>query len=450
MPLHRLPEALLAAALLLSSHALQAEPRAAADSVPACPDGREGVVGDDLPAYEALLAARAVTCTHDAAFLAWHGAVLNRLGRFQAAADQLERALLIDPRLMGARIDYADALAATGQPEAARQLLREVLNQPDIPSAVAGAIARSLARSQVRESDGEWHGTGSLTMRAGHDSNLNRATSAASLALTLPGGEFVLPLDERSRARSGASHLVEMQGQAVRRLEGGQHFHLYGELRQRYSPAVSGMDTTQADFAALWRLPYGATRNERSLALAGGNLTYGGQEVYRYLRLSAARDWGRVEVCQPYVGVDAEQRDYPGSPQLNHRFLQLQSTWVCGNNFPLNLQFGVGREQADGDRPGGNAWRLAARLTTLRPLGAGQVEAELRYGLRHDDDAYSPLLGGGAVLRVHSLNGRVEYRQNLTSAWQALVSLETSAQYANLALFDLRNVAIHTGLRLRW
>jgi hypothetical protein len=100
MPLHRLPEALLAAALLLSSHALQAEPRAAADSVSACPDGREGVVGDDLPAYEALLAARAVACTHDAAFLAWHGAVLNRLGRFQAAPTA-SNALLIDPRLMG-------------------------------------------------------------------------------------------------------------------------------------------------------------------------------------------------------------------------------------------------------------------------------------------------------------------------------------------------------------
>jgi hypothetical protein len=254
-------------------------------------------------------------------------------------------------------------------------------------------------------------------MRAGHDSNLNRATSEASLALTLPGGEFVLPLDERSRARSGASHLVEMQGQAVRRLEGGQHFHLYGELRQRYSPAVSGMDTTQADFAALWRLPYGATRNERSLALAGGNLTYGGQEVYRYLRLSAARDWGRVEVCQPYVGVDAEQRDYPGSPQLNHRFLQLQSTWVCGNNFPLNLQFGVGA-RAGRRRPPRGKCHVGACLTTFQ-VWCRSGRGGMRYCLRHDDDAYSPCCGG-AVCASILLNGRVEYRQT-GSAWQALV-----------------------------
>lgn len=447
MPLRRLPEVLLAAALLFSSHALQAETLDDA-GVAACPDGRDGVIGGDLVVYEAQLAARVATCAHDASFLAWHGALLNRLGRFQAAADQLERALLLDPRLMGARIDYAEALAATGQAEAARQLLQEVLHQPGIPPAIAGAIARSLG--QVQDTGRGWQRTGSFTLRAGYDSNLNRATHATSLALTLPGGEVVLPLDEKSRAHSGASHLVEMQGQAVRRLDNGQHLHLYGELRQRISPGVSGMDTIQADFAALWRQPYGATRNERSLVLAAGNLTYGGHEVYRYLRLSLARDWGKIQICQPYVGVDAEQRGYPGNPLLDHRFLQLQSTWVCGNSHPFNLQFGLGREQADGARPGGNAWRLGARITALRPLGAGQVEGELRYGLRNDDDAYSPLLGGGAVLRVHSLGGRVEYRQNLTPAWQALVSLDAGAQYANLALFDLRNIAVHAGVRLRW
>lgn len=447
MPLRRLPEALLAAALLFSSHALQADNLLDTD-VAVCPNGRDGVIGGDLLAYEAQLAARAATCAHDADFLAWHGALLNRLGRFQAAADQLERALLLDPRLMGARIDYAEALAATGQAVAARQLLQEVLHQPGIPPAIAGAIARSLGH--VQDASRGWQRTGGFTLRAGYDSNLNRATHVTSLALTLPGGEVALPLDKKSRAYSGASHLVEIQGQAVRRLDNGQHLHLYGELRQRISPGVNGMDTMQADFAALWRLPYGATRNERSLVLAAGNLAYGGHEVYRYLRLSLARDWGKIQACQPYVGVDAEQRGYPGNPLLDHRFLQLQSTWVCGSGYPINLQFGLGREQADGTRPGGDAWRLGTRITALRPVGAGQIEGELRYGLRHDDNAYSPLLGGGAALRVHSLSGRVEYRRNISPAWQALVSLETGAQYANLALFDLRNTAVHAGLRLRW
>ena len=85
-----------------------------------------------------------------------------------------------------------------------------------------------------------------------------------------------------------------------------------------------------------------------------------------------------------------------------------------------------------------------------RPLGDGWMDVELRYGLRRDDDAYSPLLGGGAALRAHLFNARAEYRKNLTPAMQMLASLEIGAQYANLPLFDLHSTAFHLGLRWQW
>jgi len=435
-------------AFLLVVLALAFSPALFAAAAEPCPDGSRGVPGGDLEAYEAKLAAQVPACNRDAAFLAWHGAILNRLGRPQAAADQLERALLLAPELMGARIDYADALAAKGEVAAARDLLQQVLRRPDLPAASAESIKQRLAQSEPLL----WRKEGSVTLWMGHDSNLNSATRASDLALTLPGGELVLPLNGQSRAQGGTSQIVEAAGQAILPFDQGQHLHLYADLAQRHSPSQIETDTDyrQINIAALWRRPWDAQGSETSVSLGYSDLAYDPQQRYHNLRLILARDWAQVPPCRPLLGADLERRSYPGNQQLNNHYLGVQGGVACGLAIPVKLLVGAGREIAEANRPGGDAWRLDARLLAHRPLGPGLIEADLLYTLQRDDDGYSPLLDNGARRRMQRLAARLEYQQALAPGWQGLLTLEASRQYANLALFDIRGQAIHLGLRWRW
>ena len=78
------------------------------------------------------LAQWADACEDNAFFHAYLGAKLLALGQTEAAAVSLEKALLINPDLPGAQLDYAQALAEIGLKGSARAILNEVLQRPDI------------------------------------------------------------------------------------------------------------------------------------------------------------------------------------------------------------------------------------------------------------------------------------------------------------------------------
>ena len=71
-------------------------------------------------------------CQRSAPYLAQLGQKLNALGRYSEALDHLERALLFDPNLPQAQLDYAIALAGTGDTLSARLLLDGILAQSDL------------------------------------------------------------------------------------------------------------------------------------------------------------------------------------------------------------------------------------------------------------------------------------------------------------------------------
>src|SRR5699024_9811512 len=143
--------------------------------------------------------------------LAYRGAVLNGLGKYVEAASLLEGALLLEPDLAGAQIDYAEALAGVGEPSAATSLLRGVLARPDVPPETRAYIVRRLnaldivqrfdALVGLRSVGEDWHGVASVTVKGGYDTNLNSAPSRSTLGLTLPGGdEIVFALADSVRA----------------------------------------------------------------------------------------------------------------------------------------------------------------------------------------------------------------------------------------------------------
>ena len=441
---------LLFAFLLLWSAAASACPGDAGEPLPP---------SEKLPALAQELARLEPECNGQASYLAYRGAVLNALGRAAEAAPLLERALLLNPLLAGAQIDYAEALAALGDTAAAAALLRELLARPDVPALLRPHLERRLnAIDALNRADAlagwsglrawagtGWQGGGSLTLRLGRDSNLNSAPSRDALTLTLPGGDAVLLLADRFRARAGAAALVEASGQVAKPLAGGAALQFYGEARLRASPSASDTDYQQVQIVAAWRRPLAA--GDALYSIGATQLRYGGSDLYHALRLAASRDW-RVGSCRPRLGVEGEARRYPVAPELEGRFLGVGAALTCslGLNL-LTVAARGGEDIAQASRPGGDQRHTDLRLAWARLLGSGRLEANLLWSQQQDASGYSPLLENGATRWINRTSLRLEYAYPVAPGWALLASLDNVAQRSNLPLFDISGRAFYLGVR---
>ena len=442
----------------------------------ACP----GDAGERLPApgerqaLESSLAALATECGGHAGYLAYRGALLNALGRHDQAALLLEQALLLDPGLAGAQIDYAEALAALGDPASAAAMLRDVASRPDVPAPLQSRLARMLsaletrqragapgARSARADEDGQraagWHGTGTLALKLGTDGNLNNAPTSAVLTLTLPGGDAVFQLADRFRPRAGAAARLEGAGQWVRPTEGGGALQLYADARSRTSPSASEANYRQLQAGGVWNTALGPSRvgigsgAAASLGVNISQLRYGGADLYRAERLTASRDWrvrgGRTE-CRPSAGLEGESRHYPSAAELDGRFFGLNAGLACNagvNRVVLTLRAGV--DTARAERPGGKQRQADLRLVWQRPLAGGRLGADLHWYRQRDADGYSPLLDNGAARRIGRAALSLEYSYPIAPGWSVLGSLERLEQRSNLGLFDIFGRAFYVGVR---
>ncbi len=432
-----------------------------AGAVRACPgDADERLPPpDQLATLEQALAQRAAECGSHAGYLAYHGAVLNALGRPAEAAVLLEHALLLDPQRAGAQIDYAQALAALGDRASATTLLRDVLARPDVPGALRAPLERRLdAIDVLRRQDAragfstlrEWAGTGwqragSLTFKLGRDSNLNSAPSHSALTLTLPEGDAVLLLADRFRPRAGGAALVEASGQLIRPMAGGAALQFYGEARLRDSPSASATNYQQLQAGGAWSQPLAS-----GFALFGAGaseLVYGGDALYRAVRFSASRDW-QANHCRPSLGVEGEWRRYPVVRELDSRYSGLSGGATCNfGSDRLALRVRGGQDTAQADRPGGDQSQADVRLVWGRPLAGGRLGADLLWYHQRDSIGYSPLLENGATRRLDRASAYLEYAYPVAAGWSAVASVESLVQRSNLALFDLSGRAFYLGVR---
>lgn len=395
-----------------------------------------------LPAELERLAALATRCADDPSFLAWYGALLLEAGRAQTAAELLERALLLDPAHQGARLDYARALRALGETAAARALLAQVGARPDLPPAAARVLHDLLAMPEAAA----WRTRTQFTLRSGYDDNLNRATEARSLVLTLPGGWLDLPLAADSRARAGSFAAAELDHTAEAPLGHASELRLYGRLSARY--ARDRNDDTAADLLVyLGRRQPARTHH---FGLGGGLQQWQGRPLQRSLRLSW-RAQPNDSPCGLTPGTDLEARHHPTRAALDYTLLMASAAWACAGDRPWTLQWSVGRELAGDERPGGGAWRATVRGELRLPLAGGRrVALAVQLAHRRDDASYSPWLEGGARLRLSAFNLRLDAAQPLAAGWQVVFTLEYDRQAANLALFDHHRRAISIGLVRLW
>lgn len=442
----------LAAALVLVSAWTQAGA--------ACPDESDSDFANySLADYQQHLQQFAERCARDPAYLAWHGVVLKWQGQYAQAAELLELALMRAPQRLGTRIDYADVLAAMGDFDAGRALISSLLAEPDLP-----ANLRPLLEARLRDwrSDA-WLAKAFVTTRAGYDSNLNSATRARELSLTLPEGEVGLILAPGSRARPGAFMGLELAGDAERRISGRDTIQVLVDIRNRLS-SESDTDYLQGELNGIWRRR--DIDDEHQWLLGAGNLAYDGHSLYRMMRMGYSREgrqgrrlaslpgaWmlggmaERLGDCHPRLGGELEFRSYPALSLLDNTLVAAQFGYACHGEEAFRAQIRVGRELAAADRPGGDAWRIDGRMIWRRAFARGWLETDLSLAVQRDDQAYSSLLADGARRHIERFGLRLEYQQLLARQWLGVVTFDLGKQNSNIELFDVRSGAFSLGAR---
>lgn len=445
----------------------------------ACPAHPQYPLPSSPAALQSLvqtLDAAAPACLRDASFHAWRGAALLAQQAYPAAAEALERALLLDPDLPGAQLDYAQALMSMGDPASAAGLLRQLQARADLPAHLRPLLGNELAALNPQAWQHRW----TLSSAMALDSNLNNAPAASQLTLTFPQGPVTLPLAESYRPQGGGAWLGSLQWQGIKPA-GEQLWLASAEMRARATAHSAGTGYAQGDFSVAW-LQAPQAPAQWIGRVAASRVDFGGQHLLDGARIGALRQWRlgqgqggagqgapgpwQLAACRAGLGLEAEQRHYPTSRALDGIYTGAQATLQCGDatqaggashpGWPRQQQWGLqwraGQDHArQGDRPGGNYRRTELRVNWEASAGAARLAADYSYTRQTDGAGYSPLLASNQARNTRRHGLRLMASHPLpAAAWggaEAFVAWEANAQSSNIEAFATRQRALSAGLR---
>ena len=421
----------------------------------------EGSFDDDL----GTLLTRLTDCQSNPRYLAKIGHLLNEQGRYQEALEHLERSLLFDPDLPETQLDYAIALAGTGDTLSASQLLDGILVQPQLSPSVRRALTVARQRLVRNEEATATEPTLSLelnaNLRQGFDSNLLGTTHIKSLALTLPDQIVVLPLADSSAPRAGSYTRADARLELSYKQANASRWDLSANAMQRNSPAAPEANTQQIELVLdhspspnqPWAPYFGASQVH--LATNGGT-RYNSQGITAGLQLpSTSTPFGAA--CISRAGLEWQNRNFASTPVLSGIYTGLSALWTCatavGGQWQLSAKLGQDRP-LDPNRPGGKQNFTSVRSVGIWPASAmglaGALLLDLDYTHTRDATGYSPLLDNAAVRTTRRVTTRLEYQRPLSRSLRLTVGSEWSYQDSNLELFKVRGWGPYAALQAQW
>ncbi len=404
--------------------------------------------------------AKVPDCQRNPAFLAHIGRQLNAEARYFEALDHLERAIMLDPTLVTAQLDYAIALAGTGDNLSARQLLDNIIAQPDTTPDMRQALVRAkqrLPRPAAFATPVEAGGPLTLQLganaRLGHDTNLLGAPSVTRLELTFPGEVIDLPLSENNFPRPGAYTRAEAKLELAYQNADGSRWGVAANLMQRKSAAVPESNTRQSEFAFEYNPPL-ANGSGGYWGVSRVNLSNNTGTEYNSLGAvmglqSSAHITQARSICTGRVGADWQDRQISSNPILSGRYTGLSAQWSCntpeGGQWQVFVKSGADRP-VNLERPGGEQ-----AVSSLRGfVSTGAVLLDIEINRAQDTTGYSPLLDNNAVRQTTRLNARLEYQRQLVGRMAATLGFEWSHQVSNLPLFRLQGWGPYVAVRYVW
>ncbi len=484
----------LAGWLNAAPSAAQQTPAAAAS---ACDALRAEIENASNP-LERMQAAALSTCGKDPSLLTALGGLLNQQLRYADAAGYLELALMLDPSSVNAQLNYAIALAGSGDLASAEAMLDAVLANPGLPVALRQAVVRQKAALDSRYAPAEWQSRVTLGLRMGFDSNLLGSPNLSSLTLTNGGQSQVFLLDESYLSKPGGYVRADAQLDVRRQDADGVRWDLLASLRSRYSPVSGAAGSSQVDLAAE-RSHYTPVANGGQAMpkrqLLGTQGMYWGVSVSeltaqagtRYSAVGVAAGWGRnwggallhhsadgqadtvtkAASCMARGGLELQERTYLNSPLLSGRYSGLAATWSCSEPGGVVWLAGLkaGRDAAkDGQRPGGDQSQVNLRLavyTAVADLAGlsstlpgvllkGNLLADADFGHFTDSKPYSDLIDSGRLRITNRAAARVEYQYPLSRSVQWAVGAEWVSQRSTLELFRQQGWGSYAALRGAW
>lgn len=432
---------------------------------------RDTPSGRELAVELVKLAAVAESCDMRADFQAHRGALLLLAGQIQEAATALEKALLLNPELPGAQIDYAQALAQKGQASEARELLRQVSVRPDIQPDLLQWLDKGLnTHRALTDKEGlvapldlpfkdswRWSGLGQTSF--GKESNLYSATHTTSLTLHLTSGLVDVPLSDSERPTAGK--VVKFLGavQGLRTLGEGE-LRLNLALQTRQTQIESGNNSLLTEGALAFAWPVGP-----GLLLGGisaHNFSQSSSNTYQdqAYKLQYEPFW-RLGDCKSAFSLGRTAQRYAKSPEMDGHYehIRLEGGCQVGPDQPSESPQGTlwsvatGQDQAlHENRPGGNKQRIEAmvrheRMAHLPGLSQrGALGVWYRHNRSRDSQIFSSLLGAQPTQTQRHDVG-IGYWYPLTSGWSVGLDVESTSQKSTNTLLNIRNFSVYGGLR---
>ena len=437
-------------------------------------------------------------CDEQAICQAQRGAQLLAQGRVEEAAVALEKALLLDPNLPGAQLDYAQALAQIGLKGSARAMLADVLQRKDIQPTLKSKLSSAQINPTGPEqaalqnlNPNQWQWSTLAQAAIGHETNLNSATFTDSLTLMLSNGPVTIGLSDAAKPVAGPASKTLLAVQGTTRAGAGPL--VLGELSVGASlsnknalqtDSLTGIKPERnqtAEAVAKYSLPMiaGAASGQWQLSAGGTQFWLGSTSAYSDTGLNIKFNWDQSfepgikglfnltgPSCKLAPSVGQTRQTFPLSSSLDGLYSFARMEFLCkAQNTETQMVLGKGADKAQNPaRPGGDKQRLDLLLrhehwlaTPWSPLkqvqsgqqggqAGGQLSAWLRYAKSQDAQIYSELLGD-LKTTTHRADWGVGFWVPLDKSWSAGLNLEATSQRSNNTLFNLKNSGVYAGIR---
>ncbi|MBK7991594.1 MAG: tetratricopeptide repeat protein [Comamonadaceae bacterium] len=355
---------LLAALVCASSAGVAAQPAGRslplqAEAGAAVPDAARPLACRTLNASLEALLAEVAQCQTDAEFLAQLGFLLNAQGRYTEALDHLERALMLNPGLKGAQIDYAVALAGIGDYASALTLVQDLLADPTLPSGLVPVLQRQIENLSVSMNTGAatpdkpLRVRGTAGVQVGYATNPLGSPNLSSLILTFPGLPVELPLDGSYLARPGSYGRADAS--LSMRYDAGDDvlYDFFGGVQGFRSVLAESSRSQQAEFAVERMAGSNSLGNGSSpvafyqgLSVLGlhtaAGVRYQSQILTAGVELPGLTGWQLFSSdpapnCRSRVGFEAFNRELSSNRLLSGLYGGVSGQWRC---YPAKADFG--------------------------------------------------------------------------------------------------------------
>jgi len=409
-----------------------------------------------------------LACDEVALFHARRGALLLVSGQIEEAAVALEKALLIEPNLPGAQLDYAQALAQIGQRGSARAILAQVLERPDIEPDLKGQLQKAQpinTQAPTPAAYSVWQWSAMAQTALGRETNLNSATSTDSLTLMLSNGPVTIGLSDSAKPMSGNALKSSMVVQGTTRA--GYGGISLGELSvvasgsNKYALSNAGQslgeveNNSAAEALIKYSLPMqaGAASGQWQLAVGGTQFWQGSSSAYTDRGAHLKFNWETLgQACKLAPSVGTSRQLFPLSSSLNGVYSYARMELHCKElTHETQIALGSGFDKAQSSaRPGGDKHRKELLLRHERlvdsALAQAQISTWVRYSKSEDRLVFSELLGD-LKTSAHRTDWGVGYWVPVQKSWSAGLNLEATSQRSNNTLFNLRNLGVYLGIR---